>query len=287
MIYHYCGTTYNHGSYGGVARFDHELRKVFPDMISFTPTEYMKVMPQIKDSDIVITDNGMCNHITNHAKCIVVHHGSAIVHKKREPSWNGDHYVSDQKRMKQRTNNVYVAPSTFMKNAFWDSCGLHSMLIRHSCDLEEPPYIQCDKPVILGDWRDNNKGSTIIPLLKQEAPEFEFRQLKCGRSNESKESAYSEADIYLTLSLSEGCSYSQLDALACNVPVLSTDVSLFGGDCDRRCGEVISWKDRSNVSLIISKLKEMLGKQYEPRQWFDKKCNFETWSYTWRTLCMH
>lgn len=283
-LYHYCGATYTHGSFGGVARFDSELRKVFPQMTTFTPKEYNSVIPLLTDKDVVITDNGMCLQIPNNITCVVVHHGSAIVHKNREPNWPGDHYVQGQKDMVKRGNNVYVAPSIFMRDSFFDELGIESVLIRHSCDLEPYPYTISQKPVILGDWRDFNKGNTIIEELKEIAPQYEFRQLKCGRDNYSKELAYSYADIYLTLSLSEGCSYSQLDALACDVPVLSTDVSLFGGDCDSICGEVISWRDRENTGLILRAIEHMLNKTYRPREWFDKNCSFETWSNTWKDL---
>ena len=104
MLIHYINSDYKDGDSGGVARFDHELHKVFPDMI--TVTKERKDLKKYIDSQldtIFITDNGMCLDIPDRFKCIVVHHGCAKTHRERETEKQKEK-GSDGERQKKRGN---------------------------------------------------------------------------------------------------------------------------------------------------------------------------------------
>jgi len=279
MIYHYVEGSYLDGLFGGVPRFDFELHKTISELKTIKINDDIK----FKDNDIVITGNDLCNKIPNHITCIVVHHGLARVHQEREPDWDGTHYVIGQDKMIHRPNTIFVAPSSYCEKQFFKYYNKKDdYKIFHSVDTKPLGEPKREK-IIIGDWRNNNKGSNIIDKLR-ETKKFKFINLKCDKYHKSE--AYSQASIYLTLSLSEGCSYSQLDALACDLPVLSTNVSLFDGDCDDTCGLSIDWTERENIDLIIDKLEYIYNNytKFNPRTWLLKKNNFETWKLKWKEL---
>jgi len=195
----------------------------------------------------------------------------------------GHHYVVGQDRMVKRPNSIFVAPSTFCeKQVFKYYNIIDDFKILHSVDTRLP-----SKPlptrVVIGDWRNNNKGQNIISKLRA-TNKFKFVDLCCGQYD--KASAYSVASIYLTLSLSEGCSYSQLDALGCGLPVVSTNVSLFDGDCDDSCGISIDWSERENIDLIIDKLDYVFNNYelFDTVGWMNKYNSFENWGKQWNAI---
>lgn len=288
-IVHYIDADYEDGAFGGVSRFDHELKKALPDMHTWTKAKQgpMNKHTGFPDDTIVIAGNDACLDVHEKYKCIVVHHGCAKTHLEREPAWMGHHYVMGQARMKYRGNNWYVSPSKFCSDEFERHHKITSdFRVLHSVPISSELEIMKARRVI-GDWRNFNKGEQAIEQLRHRAPDWEFIQLQCDPSNVvDKIMKYNSASIYLTLSLSEGCSYSQLDALALGLPVLSTDVSLFGGDADSRCGISFSWKDRDNHDLIYELLEEIYHnhKTYDPRAWMSSLNNFASWKNRWRGL---
>jgi hypothetical protein len=286
-VVHYVDATYEDGAFGGVSRFDHELHKALPDLITRSVAERGAIHPGDKSwgDTLFITGNDMCLDIPDIYKCIVVHHGCAWIHQHREPNWRGHKYVEGQNTMKERFGNYYVSPSAFCSK-FFEMRGIKSNYrVLHSSDLYTGQEVSRSRRVV-GDWRNFNKGRNVIPLLKKAAPQWDFVQLQCGTDPESKIKAYYQGSIYLTLSLSEGCSYSQLDALALGLPVLSTDVSLFDGDADPRCGMSFSWQERDNVEYIVELLEEMYRgfKHFDPMGWMVSRNNFSSWKNRWRGL---
>ena len=74
--------------------------------------------------------------------------------------------------------------------------------------------------------------------------------------------------------------------MACGLPVLSTDVSLFGGDCDDTCGEAIAWNKRDNLDLIEEKLMFMYENydKYTPQKWVRDNVSLNHWEARWKKL---
>ena len=134
------------------------------------------------------------------------------------------------------------------------------------------------KIVIIGDWRDWNKGSEAWKKIAAAAPAgWEFKPLRF-RTPEEKMPQYSQASAYLCLSVSEGGSYSMCDAEAMGLPIATTDVGNY-----REFGDssVISWRDRDNPERVIPALKEAIAMGRRKTTWYDS-CAFEDWARAWR-----
>ena len=290
-LVHYCSQNYQSGGMGGVPRFDDELKKVFPDIISVAKNQHGSFLnwfarhstTDLKDL-IVITDNGMCLDIPEDALCLAVHHGMARTHKERNPEWPGEHFIIQQDKMINRGNTLFVACSTFTANEFHKHYGQESdYKILHAVDTK-PYFSEAIDSRVIVDARSPDKGSEAVKEMRRLIPNYSFVDLKCGKYD--KEKGYRNSAIYLSLSISEGNSYSMLDALACGLPVLGTDVGLLGGDYNPRMGEVISFKDRMDFALIHQKLDHISKNmdKYDPAGWMEENCSFKSWKNQWRAL---
>jgi glycosyltransferase involved in cell wall biosynthesis len=301
-IVHYLDRDYLDGAMGGVSRFDYELSLEFPDLI--TCSKYRRDLDKytsMKPSEVIfITGNDMCLDIPPQFKCLVVHHGCAVTHQQREPNWPGSHYIKGQSKMKDRPNTWFVSPSKFMSREFKKHHDIDTDFhIMHYSDMLS--FLATNgnnlptgakETRVLGDWRNFNKGKSIIDQLSSDSATRSYEQLNCGVSITSKYREYSTASIFLSLSLSEGCSYSQLDALCLNIPVVSTDVGLFGGnetDGIHCPGKVISYKDRYNIELIQETISEVLNNMdlYSPKQWVKENMNKRKWTTEWNKAICH
>lgn len=286
IIVHYIEVDYDDGSLGGVARFDHELKQVFSHYEFVTCTRHRGDVNQWftqRPEDIVfIVGNDLCLDIPYRYKCIVVGHGSAAEHMEREPSWNGRLYVERQNIMSARPNNYYVAISSYVAEAMKKHLGIRDPhLIVHYSDLEPHSSSTRDKKIVLGDWRNYNKGEKIAKILRDRfKDDFVYKQLECDANNKAE--AYAEASMYLTLSLSEGCSYSQMDALACDVPVLSTNVSIFSSGVPREVGHhILDRNDYCNIETVVKET-FALRHTFKPRQWYRGVMTKDWWHDNWR-----
>ncbi|REJ69537.1 MAG: glycosyltransferase family 1 protein [Planctomycetota bacterium] len=296
MLYHYCPFTYaTWGPVNGLARFDHELRRALPEIVTLTRrNDVVNLSPDDNDK-VVITGNGYCLDVPDAIKCICVHHDIAVYERDRvfvalqqigqkrgATPILPDRLPSRSDRnmqIKDRPNTIFVAPSTFALEAFRSCYGIgEHFLIPHAVDL--PAQEHCRSRVVLGDWRGMNKGLHFIPALAEKG-NYEFRFLRCGAHDKSQ--AYAEASIYLTISATEGGNYAALDALASGLRVVATDVGVFYGDLDASdYGACISWQERSNVRLILDKLDEVYDRydQFQPRQVIEH----DEWCRRWWSL---
>ena len=104
-IVHYCVGSYEQNNYGGVARYDYQIKLAFPNRIFFQgPRDKNKMLDFLEKckNPLVITDNHLSLDIPNKYKIILVHHGVANTHALRDPNWTGklrDSCVNGQKKM--------------------------------------------------------------------------------------------------------------------------------------------------------------------------------------------
>jgi len=281
-IIHYTRSNYEMGSFGGVSRFDYEIRKVFPSIISVLRGSKINwnILDPVKT--IIITDHSFVNEIPTQYKVIAVHHGMAAEHKRRNPDWQGDLYIQQQQNMKRRKKTWFVGISKFTEQAAREHHDIvDDAVILHAVDTL--PITKAKQGYnVIGDWRTPSKGRDLIQTLSNECAEFNFNQLSCGKYD--KANGYEDQNIYLSLSACEGNSYAMMDAIACGIPVVATDVGLFGGNYDKRLGEKISWKDRGNVSVIKEQLYNVYNnyEQYNPIQWMNDIIPFSQWKTEWK-----
>lgn len=283
-IWSYVGARYEDGAWTGVPRFDHDLRKVFPDMQSVT------TLPKDLDpgEDLVITDNHLSVDVPDNVKTIVVHHGCALTHWERDSGWRGPQtaeLVRKQEEMFRRPNRIFVAPSEWVRREFIRHYKLpenYATVIPHHVKPFGPIPARSDRsrPVVIGDWRTQNKGSLLIKRIQEAAPDFEFRQLKC--TPETRQQFYLDGDIYLCLSLSEGAPYAVADAEACGMRIVSSNV----GYCHEFGSVGLSWmnweqmSDLDVVKLHLSKARKM-GR--DPHNFF-QRYTFLDWRNRWDGL---
>lgn len=263
----------------GVTRFDASLRAVFPQMQSVTPE---RGLPTFTPDDVVIADNHLSVLVPETTPCIVVLHGCARTHYERDPAWRSPTTAAmcqGQEEMLHVKHRLFVAPSRWVRSEFcrwYDLPEDFARMLIHWVPptVRQPPKNQ--RPVVMGDWRDTNKGLFIWPHLAEMLPQYEFRQLNC-RTDAERAAAYQEADVFLCLSLSEGGAYVCLDAEAAAMPVVTTPVGM--------CFDFPWWYVLSDVSKrawfaeVAALVDQALAAT--PRASFYERYTFGQWSLLW------
>jgi len=305
-IISYCNGTWP--DIGGVARYDTQLKLIFPERVFFKgPQEKDKMLDFLKkcENPIVITDNHLACDIPNEYPIILVHHGVAQTHADREPEW--DQYWRDlccngQKKMlyyRNPKNTWTISCSQFCTDEFTKYYPeiypkFLNKKILHCSELNEEIYKKefNKKPIILGNWQNVNKGKHLIKKLKELLPEFEFKQLSVMPEtnetlesfNKRKQEIYIKADLFLQLSICEGSSYSALDSLLTRQILVSTNTG-FAYELNKDSFVEIDWKkcygDTIDYEYLCNKIryawenKEELSKK--GREWYMKNCRFVDW----------
>ena len=302
LISYCCGTWPN---IGGVARYETQLKMIFPNRIFFIgPQQKKEMLAFLKTckNPIVITDNHLSCDIPNEYPVLLVHHGSALTHAEREPNW--DKYwktlcctgQSIMLKYRNPKNTWIISSSSFCTDEFTKYFGseykkfIDNYLVLHPSELDETRYKTDynDKPVILGNWSTGNKGGNIINSLMKYT-NFKYQQLQVmPKSNETiddfnkrKQEIYLSSDIFLQISVSEGNSYATLDALLCGLVVVASNVGLFYKDVPDDCFVKLDWERNTDIEYVLDKLKygwqnkEILSQN--ARKWYMSNCRFLDW----------
>jgi glycosyltransferase involved in cell wall biosynthesis len=268
------------GGWTGVCRFDAMLRRVFPELVSVT-----ECPKKFRPDDIVIADNHLSLSVPADTKTIIVHHGCAATHYERDPYWRTDKtrlIVERQFEMTSLPHRHCVAPSVWVADEFsrhvpnW----IRAVdVIPHWVDAIGRAEAEGERPVIIGDWRDWNKGSDVWRSLAEHCPQWQFRPLSF-RDDAGRRAQYGQASLYLCLSLSEGFGYGMADAEAAELPIVTTNV---GAYLEFSGCEVIRWQDRDNLDLVA----EAIGRKLEAgrgKPSFFRDYSFDDWAEAWRRL---
>ncbi len=274
------------GDFTGVPRFDFELRKAIPGLITLKASLWTFVKlywwaMSCPDQYVIITSSELSVQVPARLKTIVMLHGCAQTHFDRDPLWQNRmarQYCDAQREMYQYPNRVFVSPAQWTSEEFSRHYGVSAAyLIPHW--VEMPRSIVkpvSNRLVVIGDWRNFNKGQQAIEVLKVFRPDIEFRILQF--TYDTRHEFYQQADLYLCLSLSEGGSYAMSDAVACGLPVVTTDV----GNCFEYDVEVISWRDRDQPDVVSAAIDRALARPHG-RHFFEDY-SLDTWSGKWRDL---
>ena len=154
------------------------------------------------------------------------------------------------------------------------------------------------KPIVLGNWANENKGSKVVEVLKR-YKDYRFRNLNVRPNgsltgedlydfNIRKQKIYLESDIFLQISLCEGFSYAGLDALLCGLPVVASNVGVFYKDIPDDCFVKLNWERNSDLKYVKDKLdyawkhKEELGRK--GREWYLNNCVYKLWKKNMNSL---
>ena len=214
-------------------------------------------------------------------RTIVLHHGCAQTHFNRDPDWRGaepQRLCKAQRAMYGRENRWYVALARWTAEQFSAHYGVPpAELLPSWVEPIERRTRKPGRPVVLGDFRNFNKGRDTVARLATALPQFEFRQLKC--TYDTRKAAYEDADAYLCLSLSEGGSFAVSDGEAAELPLVTTNV---GNHHEYTEARVIPWEARDNVEVVRRALEQALGSARGPS--FFAGWTFESWRRAWLEL---
>lgn len=308
-IISYCSNTYPY-SYGGVSRFDYCLSKIFPSRHFFKgPQEIDKVLQFIKNKNnyIIITDNHLSSQFPKEIPLIIVHHGVARVHLEREKNWdkkwkNMCVYGQDiMIHLRKPENTIMISPSIFCINEFSRIYGssynnFKKYYIPHASELNENIYKTKfnKKPVIIGNWSSELKGSNYIDKLINKLPEFEFKKMDIDFTNKTideynmcKQKYYTDGDIYLCLSLVEGASYSTIDAMMNNLLIVSTNVGIMENEVSDKTFIKMDWNNL-DIDIICKNIKFIWENRdkynNKSREEYFKLISWNKWKEKWENI---
>lgn len=305
-------------SIGGVARYDTQLRLVFPERKFFAAPnqkDHMLKYLETCKNPIIITDNHHACDIPNKYPVLLVHHGCAMTTSERNPDWPEycrRVFVCGQTRMLEYRNpkNTWILsiskactddftkhyPDTYPKFKRID--------LIHPSEFSEMAHKKnfdtTRRPRILGNWNNIKKGGHLLPNLRKLLPDFEFVQLcVMPRPDETLESfnvrkqiEYLKSDMFLQIANSEGFSYASQDAMICGLVPVCTNVGGFYGDIPGDSFVSLDWTkcygDTTDYIYLTKKIRyawenrEQLSKN--ARGWYMNNCRFEQWAHKMKTL---
>lgn len=270
----------------GVPRFSRDLKAAFPYIRNIGPRS-IDGFPWRED-DVVVADNHLALLVPEQVRVVVVHHGCAKIHYEREPGWRSGHsasMVDAQRRMLNRPNTTFVAPSRWVGERFreisqYEGWRYEPVLIPHWVEPIKPSRREPrERPVVTGHWGDHNKGRDAIGAITEALPEFEFRPLKFApHDNLAKAKSYQDADVYLCLSLSEGAPYAVADAEAARLPIVSTEVGWVDDFPDI---QVIA--NRDDPAEIRTSIRKALALPRDRVRFYDS-WTYAKWLLAWREV---
>ncbi len=274
------------GAWSGVPRFDWEIRKALPEIVSLRVSVLARTLLHYlalrRPDAVVITGSETSVLVPEELRTIVVHHGCAQTHFDRDPEWRdkGSQAICDaQRAMYARKNRWFVAPSRWTAEQFSHHYAVPQAQV---IPLWVPSFTRPARPstgrkVVLGDFRNFNKGENVISKLTPLVPDIELRALAC--TYETRHAAYATADAYMCLSLSEGASYAMCDAEAGSMPIVTTNV----GNCEEFTeAVVIDWRERDDPRVVTAALQRALTEVRGPS--FYQGYRLEDYSRAWRAL---
>ncbi len=307
----YCCGTYDEGSTGGVGRFEHDFQLIFPDRKFFEgPRQKREMLSYLSrcKNPLIVTDNHLSCDIPNKYMTIVVHHGCAEVTSERNPTWgepwrslctNGQRKMLDyRKPEKTLFVSTSISCTKDFERCFGDKYTKFKVVdIRLTSEFDEKRYKEKwnDSPVIMGSWSHVKKGRDCIERIKSRMKEYQFKNLSVklyGKDYErffrEKQDGYLSSDIYLLLSNSEGTPYAALDAMACGLVIVATNVGIFEYDVPEDCFVKMDWRRVSDPNYVKKKVDEgwerrdELGKK--AREWYLKNSSRGYFNSKWKKL---
>jgi hypothetical protein len=314
-LVHYCCGSYDSGNVGGVARFDYQIKLAFPDREWFEgPGHKDQMLKRCQElvsrgtPFVVMVDNHLACDIPNLYKCVIVHHGVAKITYERTPSLKGNSYfeylVREQSRMFKHRNPENTIIISCSQNCIDDFATLNGEeylkfknrhLLWHPSELivKSPKTEFNRKPIVLGNFDNGKKGGRYIPALKKALEnEFEIRYLQVpynkniDQHNLNKTNEYLKADIFLQLSTAEGNSYATLDAFACGLLVIGTNVGLLY-DLEKSqstAAMVFDWKKMGETQFMADQIRKIWEERESrtglSRTWFEENATLEKWKQT-------
>jgi len=169
-------------------------------------------------------------------------------------------------------------------------------VIRNGVDIEEfrprGKSVRM-KPVVVYPSNASAKGGDLVDALRRRRSDLDFRVIGAGIGQEAE--AISQGDVYLSPSRTDGCAYAGLQALACGLPVVVSEVGLFADMQDGKLDgcwlghslpkvavdgpTVEAW---SHALSFVLKHASNMGRQ--ARAWAERHGSLTRWEAEWRAF---
>lgn len=141
--------------------------------------------------------------------------------------------------------------------------------------------------------KNHSQIQKIVDLWSRRYPKYQVQwrivlkhadgKNELNRSQMQQE--YAKASLVVSTSHAEGCSNSLLEAIASDVPIVTTRTGLFWNWWDKRLG--IRVPSSEDTEGFLAAIKSILQNRqdYSPRRVaFDKGLDYETWANKWQEL---
>jgi len=180
----------------------------------------------------------------------------------------------------------------------WELQGLYGVeptaIICNGVDLHEfapRQNVARERPVAIYPSDAKPKGGDVIAALATRRPDIEFRLIGAGIGQEAD--AIAAGDIFVSPSRADGCPYAGLQALACGLPVVVSDVGLFADIEDGMMGGLpvgeklpVLVTDADAIEQWSQALTRVLAQREElsrgARAWAEKFGGLDRWEADWR-----
>ena len=268
------------------------------ELIATTKDPVAHVIEVTGRCDLAISDSGVCYETL----CpMITIWGNPWLSVLRAQPDDWIRYIQDRQTKWHATHpTVKVAVSNFMRAAEMEAIGIKAdHVITNPADIgrfpeplpkTEPPTIVWVGPysiiknhyriaMIQGYWTANEQD---LPVQWQ----FSITDSKYRRNFDAMTRLIGSASVVLCTSILEGCSNTLMEAIAADVPIITTQTGLFWDWWDDRLG--IRVEDNSNTEGFTKAIRTVLTAepgQFRPREVaVEKTLDYETWANKWRIL---
>lgn len=246
VVGHACCGSYEMGLYGGVPRFDHQLKRTFPNRALLVEPWQIKAFCEAFPNAVVFADNHYAIHVKRNVRCIVVHHGCAAEHYARTQDPSLAQLAEAQGQIwsvRSPSNTLVVSCSTFCVDTFLEHYGsayavFPGAIVLHACEHDndivwKPLHTNNGTIHVLGNFSTAQKRG-FVDLMSLQCADIKVHDLRINIAPDEttedfqrrKQLEYMKNDVFVQLSICEGYSYATLDALSMGMPVVSTPVGL-------------------------------------------------------------
>jgi hypothetical protein len=266
----------------GVPQFNARLQAAFKRHGLDVPWESPVGGAWDKDRDILIVTNEDAVKIPPDIAVIAIQHGCAgQVFERAQVPWFGT-VDADQVKASKRPRTYWVSCSEECAHEYFQRHGYHAdRIIMGGLDTDRffPSERQMLKdrarPVVLHYCVGKGKGEDAIGPVTAELGD-EFLVKKLDAPVEAVPDAMRTADMFLCLSVSEGCPCVVNEALATGLVIVSTDVGLYWRAEDAPPGVSFRWQDRDDAKLVASAVRAA---------WKDRRrLDGRRWALRWLNL---
>mgnify|MGYP001199214424 FL=1 len=211
---------------GGVQTFAKGLRSIF-DSVEYMTPKNLDLQYILREKIPVICTNEMVSDIPDYIPVIGFQHGVGAIKYSATKSSGHKRLKKSQMEASKRPNTIWIACADWIASKFKELYGNQTKhVIYHQIDTEtfDGKLENDNSRLILHDARTKHKGSTLLPIIEEAFPDWNFESLNCQPENVPERMRKAKAFIHL--SRYEGNSIVCNEAMAMNLPCMFTNVGL-------------------------------------------------------------